>query len=98
MTETQRTPLTSIASIELSFEALTHTTTVWSIFSSNNSSQTMVPNMKINYCQDGQSQYHEFRSSNIRFFNNVAVPIQQPEEMHGEHDIIILNTKNKISK
>lgn len=100
MTDAVRIPLASLAGMELSFEPLptqsqSQTSTVWSIFSGNNSNatqnqvQTFVPNLKINFtvADDKECQSHEFRSSNVRFFNTVAIPIQQPEEMHGIYNL-----------
>jgi hypothetical protein len=84
MTDIQRVALISIDCIELEFDKLTQPARFWNILAGNSNNQTLVPNIKINFKQDGRTCVHEFRSSNMRFFNNVAIPIQQPEEMHGK--------------
>lgn len=39
--------------------------------------------IRLTYSMTSDSYIHMFRSPNIRFFNNVAVAIKKPEEIHG---------------
>jgi phosphatidylinositol 4-phosphatase len=44
----------------------------------------------INYCiGDVAGFFHMFRSANIRFFNNVAIPIEKDEEVHESLNTIV---------
>lgn len=84
ITETERVKLTAIASIELGYEVPNQSLGFLGLFGSGAHSQpNRIPTLRINYTSSGKNQFHQFRSSNMRFFNNVCVPIHQPEEMLG---------------
>lgn len=56
------------------------------------------PCIRINYKIDGNDGYfHMFRSTNLRFFNNMAIYIKTTEEMHGMFEFIFFIYLNRIS-
>jgi len=79
----QTVDLLSVESIELGYECVNQSTR-FSVFTNNsNKSISTVPYMKIFFKDGDQTQFYLFRSSNMKFFNNVVIRIQ-PEEMYGE--------------
>ncbi|CAG7829428.1 unnamed protein product [Allacma fusca] len=82
VTETEKIPLNNLESIEIGCESISQPSNIWSIFHSSSSMPKGIPNIRLNYEHSGQVLYHQFRSSNIRFFNNVVITVNHnPEEM-----------------
>lgn len=53
--------------------------------SGNRRANETAPCIRIHYQVDGQDGFfHMFRSTNLRFFNNMAIYIKTPEEINGK--------------
>ncbi|XP_073970168.1 phosphatidylinositide phosphatase spermathreecae isoform X3 [Rhodnius prolixus] len=81
VTKCQRIPLSDIAMVELGPVQVSHSNNPLQIF--NKSKNKAQPHycLRLRYKLDDCIAHHTFRSSNLRFFNNVAIVIKTEEEM-----------------
>ncbi|ODN03932.1 Phosphatidylinositide phosphatase SAC2, partial [Orchesella cincta] len=78
--------LSSITSLEICSEPISHShvSSVWGFFqaSGNSNAQASIPSLKMQFTADDDTKdSFQFRSSNIRCFNNCVTHITHPDEM-----------------
>lgn len=83
----EKVPLSQITAIEFGLAAVSSASTASAASKMFHSSATAVsyPCVRLNYAVDDVDGYfHQFRSPNIRFFNNMALVIRTQDEVVGE--------------
>uniref|UniRef100_A0A023EYP6 Putative inositol-145-triphosphate 5-phosphatase synaptojanin inp51/inp52/inp53 family n=1 Tax=Triatoma infestans TaxID=30076 RepID=A0A023EYP6_TRIIF len=81
VTKCQRVPLSDITMVELGPVQVSHSNNPLQIFNKSKSKAQPHYCLRLRYKLDEYIACHTFRSSNLRFFNNVAIVIKTEEEM-----------------